>query len=170
MHGGTIEARSEGPGRGSEFVIRLPALPRTSAPLSVGESPVGVIPVNPLRVLLVDDNVDAAETLALVLRLAGHEVRTVHEASAVVGAVDTFHPDAVVLDIGLPGGLTGYDLARQLRGQPGASELRLVALTGFGQEEDKRRAREAGFDAHVTKPADLDELQAALVPSGPVAV
>ena len=113
------------------------------------------------RVLVVDDNVDAAESLAMLLRLAGHEVRAVHRGEAVLDAARDFRPQAVLLDIGLPG-LTGYDLAPLIRKQPGLEAVLLVAVTGYGQEEDKRRAREAGFDHHLTKPADLSVLHALL--------
>ncbi len=106
-----------------------------------------------------DDNIDHAETLALILRLEGHEVQSVHEGSAVLDAARVFRPDAVILDIGLPGTLSGYDVARQLRTLAGQEGMLLIALTGYGQEEDRRRADEAGFDYHVVKPADPEALQ-----------
>jgi CheY-like chemotaxis protein len=117
-------------------------------------------------VLVVDDNVDAAESLAVVLRLTGHQARTAHSGAAALQAAGAFRPEAVLLDIGLPGGLSGYELAPRLRQLPGLGGALLVALTGFGQEEDKRRAEEAGFDAHLTKPADLEALQALLARGG----
>jgi PAS domain S-box-containing protein len=162
MHGGTVSAHSAGPGRGSEFVVRLPWAPGPEAALPAGETP-GVAPSPAARrVLVVDDNVDAAESLATLLRLQGHEVLTVHEGGAVIEAARSFRPEVVLLDIGLPGGLTGYDLAPRLRELPGLGGALLVALTGYGQEEDKRRAGEAGFDAHLTKPAEPDVLAALL--------
>jgi DNA-binding response OmpR family regulator len=108
---------------------------------------------------------DAAESLALVLRLDGHEVRTVHQGSEALAAAEAFRPEVAVLDLGLPGGLSGYDLAPLLRARPGLEGVLLVALTGHGQEEDRRRARQAGFDAHLVKPADPAEL-AALIAAG----
>jgi CheY-like chemotaxis protein len=112
-------------------------------------------------VLLVDDNEDAAEALAMLLRQAGHEVLTAHEGAAALDATLAFRPEVVLLDIGLPG-LDGYEVARRLRGEPGLEGVLLVALTGFGQDEDRRRALEAGFDAHLTKPADVAALTAVL--------
>jgi CheY-like chemotaxis protein len=136
-------------------VVRLPLL-RGEATATAEETPQEDKGPSPgRRVLVVDDNVDAATSLAMFLRLKGHEVQTVHEGSAALKAARTFRPDAVVLDIGLPGGLTGYELAPRLRELPGLGDALLVALTGYGQDEDRRRAREAGFDAHVTKPAEL---------------
>jgi PAS domain S-box-containing protein len=167
MHGGSVSASSEGPGTGSEFTVRLPALPEPPSPSSREMASQDTARTPGRRVLVVDDNVDAAESLAMVLRLCGHEVRTVHEGAAVLDAARDFHPQAVLLDIGLPGGLTGYDLALRLRGQPGLEGVMLVALTGYGQEEDRRRAREVGFDHHLTKPADLSVLHALLGNSRP---
>jgi PAS domain S-box-containing protein len=162
MHGGSVTAASDGPGTGSQFTVRLPALPEEPSPPG-GEAPNRAAVRTPgRRVLVVDDNVDSAESLAMVLRLSGHEVRTVHEGAAVLGAARDFRPQAVLLDIGLPGGLTGYDLAPRLRGEPGLGSVLLIALTGYGQEEDRRRAREVGFDHHLTKPADLSVLHALL--------
>ncbi len=162
MHGGTVSAHSEGPGRGSEFVVRLPVAAEAGAAGAV-PSESNKVDAPARRVLIVDDNVDGARTLAVLLKLHGHEVRTVHEGAAALDAAADFGPDVVLLDIGLPGGLSGYDLAPRLRELPGLGGLLLVALTGYGQEEDKRRAAEAGFDAHLTKPADLPELQALLI-------
>jgi two-component system CheB/CheR fusion protein len=110
----------------------------------------------PRRILIVDDNVDSAESLALLLHLdGGHEVRVAHDGPAGLEAVGQFLPEVVLLDIGLPGGMDGYEVARRLRDLPGLESTFLVALTGYGQEEDRRRAEEAGFDAHCVKPADL---------------
>ncbi len=159
MHGGTVAAHSAGPDQGSEFVIRLPA--RTATPVAPGPgTPAApVASVCGRRVLVVDDNIDHAETLGLILRLEGHEVQAVTEGSAVLEVARVFRPDAVILDIGLPGTLSGYDVARQLRTLEGQEAMILVALTGYGQEEDRRRSDEAGFDYHVVKPADPEALQ-----------
>jgi PAS domain S-box-containing protein len=168
LHGGQVQAHSEGLDKGSEFIVRLPALPLpppgtpggTQPPLASRQEKPPPTPAR--RVLVVDDHVDAAESLATLLRLKGHEVRTAHQASEVLQAAAAFRPEVVLLDIGLPGEVSGHDLAPQLRGLPGLSEALLVALTGFGQEEDRRQSQRAGFDAHLTKPADLAALHALL--------
>jgi CheY-like chemotaxis protein len=118
-------------------------------------------------VLVVDDNADAAESVAMVLRVRGHEVRTAHDGPAALNAAEQYRPEAVLLDIGLPG-MDGYEVARRLRERAWMKGVRLVALTGYGQEEDKRRAAEAGFDQHLTKPVDpaaLENLLAGLTVS-----
>jgi CheY-like chemotaxis protein len=163
MHGGRVEAHSEGPGKGSEFVVRLPALPADS-PLPKdggGTEPAALAPAPGRRVLVVDDNVDVAEMLALVLREEGHEVRTAHDGPAALQAAESFRPEVVLLDIGLPR-MDGYEVARRLRGQAGMKKALLVALTGYGQEEDRRRAEKAGFDVHLVKPANPAALQSLL--------
>jgi CheY-like chemotaxis protein len=111
------------------------------------------------RVLVVDDNVDAAESIAMILRESGYDVRCVHDGPSALQAAKAYRPDVVVLDIGLPG-MSGYDVARQLREQPEFRRTPLVAVTGYGQEEDRRLSQEAGFDHHLTKPVDPDALQA----------
>jgi PAS domain S-box-containing protein len=164
MHGGRAVAHSPGPGRGSEFVVYLPLgweetpieAPPESAPA----------PERALRVLLVDDNVDAAESLAMLLRLWGHEVTVAHDGPAAVQAAAGQCPEVALLDIGLPG-MDGYELARQLRAQPALDQTVLVALTGWGQEEDRRRSQEAGFNYHLVKPVDLSALQELLAQSQP---
>jgi signal transduction histidine kinase/CheY-like chemotaxis protein len=162
MHGGSVEARSEGPGRGSEFVVRLPVR-RTSPGEGRSVTETEPAPAPPaLRILVVDDNLDAADSLAMVLRMMGHDVRTAHDGLEAVGAAATFHPDVVLLDIGLPK-LSGYEAARRIRDQARGSEPILVALTGWGQEEDRNRTREAGFHHHMTKPVDFQALQKLLV-------
>jgi len=155
MHGGRVEAASEGPGRGSEFTIRLPRLAVDAAEPGVEpalETPEG--PPGPARrVLVVDDQPDSTDSLALFLRLRGHEV---HTASDGPGALEEFarcQPEVVFLDLGLPG-MSGYDVARRLRAMPEAREVRLVAVTGYGTEEDRERTRAAGFDVHLAKPVD----------------
>jgi CheY-like chemotaxis protein len=163
LHGGTVEARSEGLGCGSAFVVTLP-LPRerkASAPVrppQTAPSPAA------RRILVVDDNLDAAESLALLLRLRGHDVREVHDGPAAVREASTFRPDAVLLDIGLPG-MSGYEVAERIRAEAWSRAAVLVAVTGWGQEADKRRSREAGIDHHLTKPVDLARLDELLNPA-----
>jgi CheY-like chemotaxis protein len=160
MHGGGVTAHSEGPGKGSEFVVRLPVAPDSDGCLPAGETgsaaPAPEVPPG-LRILVVDDNRDAADSLALLLRLWGHEVRTSYDGPTGLKEAGSYFPQLVFLDIGLPG-LDGYEVARRLRGELGG-ELRLVAMTGYGQEEDRRRSREAGFDLHLVKPVDTNCLQ-----------
>jgi signal transduction histidine kinase/ActR/RegA family two-component response regulator len=154
LHGGQVAARSDGPGRGSTFEI---VLPLADAPLPEGEAPAPAHAAATGRVLVVDDNVDSATTLAETLAAAGHEVRTAHSAAEAQAVAAAFVPDVAILDIGLPD-LDGYALARRLREAPGPGAPwrgRLVALTGYGQAADRERALAAGFDLHVTKPADL---------------
>jgi len=159
MHGGTIEARSEGVGRGSEFVVRLPVRGERPEPARPEFRPDGRERPAPAsrRILVVDDNHDAARSLARLLKLAGNEVRTAEDGREAVVAAAAFRPDVVLLDIGLPV-LNGYDAARRIRAQPWGGDMVLVALTGWGQDEDRRRSREAGFDHHLVKPVDTDTL------------
>jgi CheY-like chemotaxis protein len=161
MHGGSVTVHSEGPGKGSEFTVRLPALsPRQSkrGPRAADEvsGPVGAAPQR--RILVVDDNVDAAESLAMLLRMEGHDVRVAHDGPTALAAVEADPPDLVFLDIGMPV-MNGYDVAQQIRQQPGLEKLVLVAMTGWGQEEDRRRSKEAGFDHHLVKPAEPESLR-----------
>jgi signal transduction histidine kinase len=170
LHGGRVEAHSVGPGRGSEFVVRLPVAADEPAPRpgeARGQSPDRLTPSARRRVLIVDDNADAANTLALVLRAAGHAVRVAHDGRAALAAAGAAPPEVVLLDIGLPHGMTGYEVARRLRDLPGANGMTLIALTGYGAEEYQRRAAEAGFDHYLTKPVDLDELRELLAQPGP---
>ncbi len=168
MHGGRVEASSEGLGRGSEFVVWLPKLreAETHKPSKPqGDSHNAHAPR--LRVLVVDDNVDAAKTLAMLLRLEGHEIRMEHDGLAAVEAAQAYAPDVVLLDIGLPG-LDGYEVARRLRAIPALADTVLVALTGYGQEEDRRRSATAGFDHHLVKPIDLQTLASLLSGCEPI--
>ncbi|HSV34143.1 MAG TPA: ATP-binding protein, partial [Ramlibacter sp.] len=160
LHGGTVTAASDGPGRGSVFRVRIPCLPPSENPAALddGDAPGGELTREGLKVLVVDDNIDAAETLATVLEMTGRRTRTVHEGQQVLGAARDFEPDIVLLDIGLPG-MSGYDVARQLRADPRFSRTVLMAVTGWGSEEDRRRSRAAGFDEHLTKPVDLAALE-----------
>ncbi len=167
LHGGTVEARSGGVGRGSEFVVHLPvALAPVQAPKEPGDSGEKSRAGPGRRILVVDDNRDAAHSLAIILGMAGHETRTAHDGLEAVQAVATFRPEVVLLDIGLPK-MNGYEAARHIRQQPGGKGMALIALTGWGQEEDKRKALEAGFDHHLTKPvgaAALEKLLALINP------
>jgi CheY-like chemotaxis protein len=150
MHGGTVEARSGGLGTGSEFVVRLPAAAAPAAAPDLGDT----IPlVRGRRILVVDDNQDAAATLALMLDLMGNETRTAHDGLEALAAGAAFRPDAVLLDIGMPR-LDGHTTARRVRAEPWGRDVLLIALTGWGQPEDRRRSDEAGFDFHLVKPVD----------------
>jgi PAS domain S-box-containing protein len=149
MHGGTVEGHSEGSGRGSEFVVRLPMAVDESRPPSRVEPRKATAASR--RVLVVDDNQDGAESLALMLKLGGHETETAQDGLQAIVAAERFRPDAMLLDIGLPN-LNGYEVCRRIREQPWGKDLLMVAVTGWGQEEDRRRSREAGFDTHVVKP------------------
>lgn len=166
MHGGTVSVASDGPGHGSEFTVRLPLL-RTEAsgadPSVASAALSRTTAKQTLRVLIVDDNQDAAETLAELLQMWGHQVHLAHEGRSAIDAALTFEPDLVLLDIGLPV-MDGYEVARRLRNHAG-DRLRLVAVTGYGQETDRRRAQAAGFQHHLVKPVDLEELRSLLATS-----
>jgi signal transduction histidine kinase len=160
MHGGTVEADSPGRGRGSEFTVRLPLLrenPSVTPVASEAPSPA----VRPTRILVVDDNRDSAESMALILRLDGHEVWVAHDGEKAVELTLRERPTVVLLDIGLPG-LNGYQACRAMR-QAGLSETLMIAMTGYGQEDDRRLSQEACFDAHLVKPIDLPALKQLLV-------
>ncbi len=157
MHGGEVTARSEGLGKGSTFEIRLP---RVAAPRA-GEPGAEKQTVNSRRVLIVDDNVDSADSLAMVLQIDGHETERVYSAHAALERTISFKPDVILLDIGLPE-IDGYEVARRLRATPGLEHLRLVALTGYGQPEDRARTRAAGFDDHLVKPVEFPALERAI--------
>ncbi len=157
MHDGQVTVRSEGAGRGSTFEIRLPRIaghepPDSSAPPTEARA---------RRVLIVDDNMDAANSLAMLLSSSGHHTQVAYSGREALERVDSFRPDVAFLDIGLPG-MTGYELARKLRSLPHLDGLRLIALTGYGLTEDRQNARAAGFDDHLVKPADLQTLQRAM--------
>jgi len=158
MHGGTISARSEGAGTGSEFVIRLPLLAETAMrPEAENDAQQPELPAIPRRILLADDNADALESLATVLRLRGHEVFSASDGAIALEAASRHVPEVALLDIGMPL-LDGYEVARRIRAQEWGKAMTLVALTGWGQDADRRRSREAGFDTHLVKPLDLDQL------------
>jgi PAS domain S-box-containing protein len=156
MHGGTVEAHSDGLGEGSEFAIRLPVLldvPKPLSPPAVSKP----TPAGRLRILIVDDSPDGADSLAMLLEFGGHETHQAYDGLEAIEAAERLHPDVVLLDIGLPR-MNGYEACRRIREQPWGRDLVLVALTGWGQEEDRNRSREAGFDAHLVKPVDHDVL------------
>jgi CheY-like chemotaxis protein len=154
MHNGTIRCRSNGIGQGSTFEMRLP-LDEADEPAIVGQR-VGCS----RRVLVVDDNQDAADSLSTFLQMKGHQTRTVYSGNEAIQEVLAFGPEVVLLDIGLPG-MNGYDVAAKIRGIDSA--IQLIALTGYGQSADRRRSAAAGFDVHLTKPVAMEELEAALL-------
>lgn len=160
LHKGNVSARSEGLGKGAEFIVRLPlSFPEQNLMTSTDESetmPESLIVSH--RLLVVDDNYDAAMSLAILLRLMGHTVEVAHDGSAAVQIVRSSKPDLVFLDIGMPG-MDGYEVARQIRGTPGLERTVLAALTGWGQQEDRRRTAEAGFDYHLVKPPEPELIQ-----------
>jgi CheY-like chemotaxis protein len=160
MQGGTVEAHSKGLGHGSEFVVRLPILAEKAQP-APRPTPSTPSPVVSRRVLIVDDNDDGAESLAMLLRIAGHQTHKAHDGIEAIEEAERLRPDAVLLDIGLPG-MNGYEACRRIREEPWGKELFLVALTGWGQEEDRHKSEAAGFDAHMVKPADVDVLMTLL--------
>ncbi len=157
MHGGRVEARSAGPGQGSEFVARLPLIVERHLPGPARDAGDQTVPTADLRILVVDDNQDAAESLAMLLKMMGNTVHMAHDGEAAMAAAEEFRPDVVLCDIGLPK-LNGYEVCRQIRQQAWAAKTILVAVTGWGQDRDKRQAQEAGFDHHMVKPVDLQAL------------
>jgi CheY-like chemotaxis protein len=161
MHGGTSEARSDGPGRGSEFVVRLPivAPPARAHNGTVREGRAATVGAR--RILVVDDNRDAAESLAMLLKTLGAEVVTAHDGAGALQALHAFRPAVALLDIGMPG-MDGLEVARRARQTPEGQAVTLIALTGWGQAEDRRQSKKAGFDHHLVKPVDPLALQVLL--------
>ena len=160
MHEGNVEARSAGVGKGSEFIVRLPVAP-SSAP-QVGTSPRPEQSPTPSRkILVVDDNVDSAVSLATLLRLSGHDTLLAHDGVGAIEAAKRHRPDVVLLDIGLPQ-MSGYEVCRHLRDLPSGNDLVVIAVTGWGQGDEPQKWQEAGFDAHLVKPAQFDDLAALL--------
>jgi len=166
LHGGAILARSEGAGRGTEFEIRLPRLD-LDLPAPFAGAPGGGAASRKRSIVVVDDNDDAASSMAMLLRLMGHEVSIAHDGESALGRVEAERPDIILLDIGLPG-MSGYEVAQRLRETPAGRAAKLYALTGYGQDEDRRRSAEAGFDGHLVKPVLPGDLFA-LVESTPTA-
>ena len=158
MHGGSIEVHSEGPGQGSEFTVRLPALTGVAAAEAAAIESPNAVAATPRRVLVADDNRAAADMLAMVVRLLGHEVRTANDGLEAVGVGAEFHPDIVLMDIGMPK-LNGHEAARLMRREPWGQNITLVAVTGWGQDEDRLSSKEAGFDHHLVKPVEPSELK-----------
>jgi PAS domain S-box-containing protein len=166
LHDGSIEARSDGPGKGSEFIVRLPAeVPPTEI---LDSEPLAAVPAagSGLKVLIVDDNRDAADACAMLLELSGHHVQTAYTGLRGLDLAESFHPHVLLLDIGLPD-LNGYELAVKIRNAPWGRGIILVAVTGWGQEEDRRRAFEAGCDHHLTKPVSVEAVESLLRSLGP---
>jgi len=161
LHGGFVSAHSAGPGRGSTFIVRLPCLERAARNGERPDVPAAAAPEPPELVLVVDDNVDAADSLAVLLRMRGHEVRVAHDGPAALLLAEEVRPAIVLMDVGLPG-MDGYEVCRRMRAATGA-DARIIAMTGYGQERDRQRAREAGFDAHAVKPVEFAELAKLLI-------
>jgi PAS domain S-box-containing protein len=153
LHGGTVQAFSAGVGQGSEFVLRLPASPSSAASPVHRQEAFANLPPASLRVLVVEDNLDSAESMALLMRMSSHDVRVAHSGPAGVESALAFRPNVVLLDIGLPG-MDGYDVARKLRQQPDFEGMKIVAMTGYGRESDLERSQQAGFDHHLVKPVN----------------
>ena len=160
MHGGSIRASSAGIGLGSEFTVRLPLL---TSPLPAPELP-GPAPAGAAvrrRILIADDNEDAADSMGMLLRAAGHEVEIVYDGIGALEAAHRIKPDVMVVDIGMPG-MNGYDVARAARGEPWAAHTLIIALTGWGQDSDRLRSRDAGIDVHLVKPIKWEQLEDAV--------
>ena len=147
LHGGTVMALSAGTGKGSEFVVRLPILIESAV---LGQKPVDGKPalITLRRILVVDDNQDSALSLAMLLKMSGNETKTAFDGQAALEAAEAFRPDIILLDIGLPK-LNGYEVARKIRDLPSGKDVILVALTGWGQDEDRQKSKDAGFDGHL---------------------
>jgi signal transduction histidine kinase len=162
MHGGSVEAKSQGLGKGSEFIVRLPLSHKPRPEGAQAAVPSGVLAER--RVLVVDDNPDAAESLAMLLDYLGADTHVVANGPAALAALETFGPGVVLMDIGMPG-MSGHEVAQRIREQPKFNDVKLIAVTGWGQESDRRTSHDSGFDHHLTKPVDIAELQALLLDS-----
>jgi two-component system CheB/CheR fusion protein len=166
MHGGTIAVFSEGQGKGAEFIVGLPLADPGGARVDDQVEEGRATDFSPLRILVVDDNVDTTDSLSMQLSMSGHDVRSAYDGPSGIEQATSFKPHVILLDLGMPG-MDGYETARKTRELPGGKEMALVALTGWGQEEDRRRTKEAGFDFHLLKTvtnAALEEVLAALTP------
>lgn len=168
MHGGSVTAHSDGPGTGAEFVVRLPALLEEESALKPFAGHAPPAPSIKRRILVVDDNVDSATTLAMLLSMHGHEVDVAFDGLHAIESANRLQPDVILLDLGMPK-LNGYDACRRIREEPWSRHTLLVAVTGWGQENDRRRTSEAGFDAHIVKPVDVSMLEEVLVSLTPAA-
>jgi CheY-like chemotaxis protein len=167
MHGGTVTAHSGGPGQGSKFTVKLPTLPaqlETTNPTAAGGATPAAGPRR--RILVVDDNRDSAETLAMMLQLLNNEVRTAHDGLEAVEVAAAFRPNLILMDLGMPR-LNGYDATRRIRAEPWGRSMTIVALTGWGQDSDRARSHEAGCNGHLVKPVNLAELEKLLAGRGP---
>jgi CheY-like chemotaxis protein len=169
MHGGRVEAVSEGIGQGSEFIVRMPLASQGAVPppkVTKAAFEIERLPANQ-HILIVDDSADVARSMAMLLQAEGHEVRTELDGAAALRTLQAWRPDVVLLDIGLPQ-MDGYEVARRMRECPAGERALLIAVTGWGQPEDRRRSTDAGFDFHVTKPVELNVLNALLRSAKPL--
>jgi CheY-like chemotaxis protein len=155
MHGGSVQAYSEGLGQGSEFIVRLPIAIEQVQNRTPNHSELPTM--SPRRILIVDDNEDSAMTLSVLFEMSGDETQTANDGLKAIAAAEAFRPDVALLDIGLPG-LNGYEVAQAIRAQPWGATMVLIALTGWGQDEDRKKSKAAGFDAHMVKPVDHEAL------------
>jgi CheY-like chemotaxis protein len=162
LHGGVVSAFSDGPGRGSEFVVRLPVAQQ--GPPLIGESHAEQASVPKRRILVVDDNRDSTASLSMLLQIQGHDVSMAYDGLQALDICEQFRPEVVLLDIGMPN-LNGYEACRRIREQPWGHDILMIAQTGWGQEEDRTRTKAAGFDAHLTKPIDPETLYALITVS-----
>ena len=165
MHGGKVEAASDGPGRGSTFTVVLPTVLAASADDETPNIDSRARSAARRRILVVDDNVDGAEALTTLLDIMGNHTQAAHDGLHALDAAETFRPDVILMDIGMPK-LNGFDACRRIREQPWGKEIVIVACTGWGQEDDKRMASEAGFNFHMTKPIDPGALETMLADLG----
>jgi CheY-like chemotaxis protein len=166
LHGGRVEARSDGPAKGSEFLAWIPLLPAQAQQPDGAKQEAGAVP--PRRVLVVDDVADTADMLAMLVEMEGHDVQVARSGPAALELAAACRPDVVLLDLGMPG-MDGYEVARRLREQQGGDKLALIAVTGYGQHEDRERTRAAGFRHHLLKPVDVEELRRLLQETPPTA-
>ena len=160
LHGGSVHAHSEGLERGSEFTVRLPLAPDQAAKIvsPYPEPPPLPAELPPLRIMIIDDNVDAVESLGRLLKASGHDVRVYYRGEEALENAGVFQPQVVILDVAMPV-MDGFEVARRFRRRKDLGRMTLIALSGYGQEADRERTRQAGFDEHLVKPADVDELE-----------
>jgi CheY-like chemotaxis protein len=162
MHAGSVTAESPGEGKGSTFTVRLPVTAVRAAPAIPGVEDGGHAAAGPKRrILVVDDNRDGADSLAMMLRLLGNEIKTAHDGLEAMAEAERFRPDVILMDVGMPR-LNGLEATRQIREQEWGREFIIIALTGWGQDNDRERSREAGCDGHLVKPVNLADLEAVL--------